>query len=131
MLAGIAALIIADAKNEGTILTPDDVRAKLRKIAFDIGPDGHDESYGHGMPIFGKEENPDPPEEPPEEDEPDGKAKGGLPQANCIYWRMFGDFIEEAGQCLDDGKTMEASIAAGLRKLRAHKTAVNVMLNRK
>ena len=130
MLAGIAALIIADAKNDGEVLTPADVRAKLRKIAFDIGPAGHDESYGHGMPIFGKEENPDPPEEPPEEEEPDGKAKGGLPQANCVYWRMFGDFIDEAGQSLDKGMSMEASIGAGLRKLRAHKTAVNVLLQK-
>ena len=130
MLTGVAALIIADAKLDGEILTPADVRAKLRKIAFDIGPEGDDESFGAGIPIFGHDAPvtpPTPPVTPPNDDK--AKAKG-MPEANCLYWRMFGDFIDKVGESLDAGKTMEASVAAGLRKLRAHKTAVNVMLKR-
>lgn len=132
MLAGIAALIIADAKQDSDeILTPAEVRAKLRKIAFDIGPEGDDESFGAGIPIFGHTNN-DAPVDPPVEDEPDeGVSKKGLPQSNCAYWRMFGDFVEAVGESLDDGSSMEKAMAAGFRKLRAHKTAINIAIGNK
>ena len=127
MLAGIAALIIADAKNDGEILTPADVRSKIRKIAYDLGEAGMDESFGHGLPIFGHDGSEEPTEPPEEPDEPDGKKKS-MPQANCVYWRMFGDFIESVGEELDGGKSMEQAMAAGFRKLRAHKTGINILL---
>jgi subtilisin len=128
MLAGIAALIIADAKDDNEILTPADVRAKLRKIAYDIGQDGLDESFGHGLPIFGHDGSGEPVEPPPEEpDEPSGSKKG-MPEANCVYWRMFGDFIDSVGSELDGGRSMEGAVAAGLRKLRAHKTGINILI---
>jgi len=56
-VAGVVALILADAHNDSQRwLTKDDVVAKLRKIAFDVGGDGFDEVYGHGIPVFAKHE---------------------------------------------------------------------------
>jgi subtilisin len=50
-LAGVAALILADATVK---LSPDELKKKIEKIAYDVGPKGFDETYGHGIPIFGK-----------------------------------------------------------------------------
>lgn len=58
-LAGIATLIIADEfKDNGKWLTPDEVTAKLKKIAFDCGSQGFDDVYGNGIPIFRNGDNP-------------------------------------------------------------------------
>lgn len=51
-ISGVVALILADARNDGKTMTPDDVRKSLQKIAYDVGEEGFDELYGHGIPIF-------------------------------------------------------------------------------
>ena len=133
MIAGVAALIIAKHRAEGTELSPAEVREHIGKIAFDIGGDGLDHSYGNGMPVFGKDPGsalppPVPPPVPPPSD--DGKIKSnGLPQANCVYWKMFGEFVDELSQGLDDQRSFDTSLAAALRKVRKHKTAVNTLIN--
>lgn len=64
-LAGVAALIISDAKlgDNPRRLTPAEVKYKLNKIAFDIGPKGWDAQFGYGIPVFGHT-NPEPMTEP-------------------------------------------------------------------
>lgn len=52
IIAGIVALILSDAKIGGKELTRSEVIEKLNKIAFDIGPEGLDASFGYGLPVF-------------------------------------------------------------------------------
>jgi subtilisin len=52
IIAGVIALILSDAKNSGKELSRSEAIEKLDKIAFDIGPEGLDSSFGHGIPIF-------------------------------------------------------------------------------
>lgn len=51
-ISALAALIIADARTKNHKLSPSDVKNKIKKIAFDIGPEGKDEFTGYGIPIF-------------------------------------------------------------------------------
>lgn len=51
-LAAVGALILAEHKARGEVLTPDDLIAHLKKIAYDVGPAGFDELTGAGIPIF-------------------------------------------------------------------------------
>lgn len=75
-LTGAVVLIIADEfKSTGKWLTPSEVTEKLKKIAFDVGAEGFDSIFGHGLPIFVTgEELPPPlppdPSKPPVEDNP-------------------------------------------------------------
>lgn len=54
-ITGIIALIMADALNGANprILTPEEVRTKLKKIAVDVGSAGWDPQTGYGIPVFG------------------------------------------------------------------------------
>jgi subtilisin family serine protease len=52
-LVGIAALIISKHLKEGVVLSPAELREHIQRIAYDVGKDGFDELYGHGIPIFG------------------------------------------------------------------------------
>jgi len=72
-VAGIVTLILADEyKDNEKWLTPDEVTEKLKKIAFDCGPQGFDEMYGNGIPMFknGDSAEPVPEPEPPKKKEP-------------------------------------------------------------
>lgn len=51
-ISALAALIIADARTKNHSLLPNDVKNKIKKIAFDIGPEGKDEFTGYGIPVF-------------------------------------------------------------------------------
>ena len=53
-ISAVAALIIASHKDRGETLTPLQVKEHLKDIAYDVGPEGYDETFGHGIPIFGK-----------------------------------------------------------------------------
>lgn len=52
IIAGIASLIIADAKLNKESLTFNEVKEKLKKISLDLGVSGFDPIYGWGMPVF-------------------------------------------------------------------------------
>jgi subtilisin len=58
-LAGVVALIMSDALKGASPrrLTPDEVREKLKKIAYDVGPKGWDEQFGFGIPVFSHNDN--------------------------------------------------------------------------
>lgn len=103
-LAAVGALIISDHLKRGEILTPADVRAHLKRIAYDVGEAGFDELYGNGIPIFSN--NPDdpigepvitpvcPPNTAPEPSKWLVK-KAGLPEADCVYWRATQGFVND------------------------------------
>ena len=55
VISGICALIIAKHRMDGVQLTPEGVREELRKISYDIGPEGRDEYTGYGIPVFTKD----------------------------------------------------------------------------
>lgn len=55
-VAGVGCLIAAKFKAKGIRLTPEEIRGRLRKIAYDVGPDGKDDMFGYGIPIFTKED---------------------------------------------------------------------------
>jgi subtilisin family serine protease len=57
-LAAVGALILSEHKKRGVKLSPEDLREHMKRIAFDVGEDGFDKEFGHGVPIFGKPENP-------------------------------------------------------------------------
>lgn len=65
-LAAVAALILADARLGANPrkLTPDELKAKLQKICFDIGGDGFDVKTGWGIPVFTGADIPDGPAQP-------------------------------------------------------------------
>lgn len=52
VITGICALIISKYKAEGKKLTPDEVRAHLKSISYDLGPEGRDDFTGWGIPVF-------------------------------------------------------------------------------
>lgn len=55
-VAAVGALIQSDFKKRtGLFLKPDDLRDELRKIAYDVGPEGRDEEFGWGIPVFRKD----------------------------------------------------------------------------
>ena len=57
VITGICALIVSKSRSEGKNLTPEGVREELKKISYDIGPEGRDEYTGWGIPVFTKETN--------------------------------------------------------------------------
>jgi subtilisin family serine protease len=52
-LTGAAALILAKHRKAGQIMQPDDVYEHIQRVAYDVGPEGYDDLYGHGIPLFG------------------------------------------------------------------------------
>lgn len=83
-LTGVAVLIMSDEmKDKGKVPTPVELVDKLKKIAYDVGAEGFDEIYGHGLPIFTSSEEQLPANG--ECHEPDckcQKCKSGSPTAN-------------------------------------------------
>lgn len=56
-VAAVGALIQSDFKKRtGLFLKPADLRDELRKIAYDVGPEGRDEEFGWGIPVFRKDQ---------------------------------------------------------------------------
>jgi len=55
-VAGVGCLIAAKFKAKGIRLSPEEIRGRLRKIAYDVGPEGKDDMFGYGIPIFTKED---------------------------------------------------------------------------
>jgi len=116
-LAGIAALILADNKQDNDkILTPDELVEKLKKIAYDVGADGFDDVFGHGIPIFTSSEQPEEPEEPEEPEKPDdddgnnSPCKLGLPMAKV--------FVDGTVGALNTNASLEASMSEGFKELQ-------------
>lgn len=130
-LVGAAALILADARTGANPrkLSPKELGDKLKKICFDLGPTGFDESTGYGIPLFTNyaADNdttvpaPDPVTEPVT-----GKRFLGTPMANCAYWRMFRDFTEAAVPL--PGETPDTALTRALTGLRIHTRALDKLV---
>lgn len=54
-LSGLCALVLSSHKKRGKTLTPDELYDHLKRISFDVGPQGFDEMYGWGIPVFKSE----------------------------------------------------------------------------
>lgn len=52
VVSGICALIISKYRKDGKTLSPDEVRAHLKSISYDLGPEGRDDFTGWGIPVF-------------------------------------------------------------------------------
>lgn len=129
-MAGIVTLIMADEFSDtGKMLNKDEVVEKLKKIAFDVGPEGFDETYGYGIPVFVQHNEPDEPDEPDTPEQPDEPANPpdnpnkepegddgispcrlGLPMAKV--------FVNSTVKALDESETLEYSIEKGLREIQ-------------
>ncbi len=115
-LAGIAVLIMADElKDNDKLLTPDELVVKMKKIAYDVGEEGFDEIYGHGIPIFRSSGEPEEPEEPEQPDEPDNDdsdspCRLGLPMARA--------FVDGTVSELSKNNGLEDSMAKGFKELQ-------------
>jgi len=130
-LAAIVALIKAKHRADGVELGPAQLRDHLQKISYDVGPEGFDETFGHGLPVFGKHEDPQtypavPDEQDKSPEQPDDKKSG--PRANCVYWRMWGDFISSVNGSLDDDPDLKKAIVKGIRSVGRATKATNKAL---
>lgn len=67
VIAGVVALIQAEAKAKGKALTPDEVYDRLVSIAVDVDKPGKDDYTGNGIPIFTSQWE-EPKEEPAKEE---------------------------------------------------------------
>jgi subtilisin family serine protease len=129
----VAALILAKHRKEGEELSPAELKDHLKKIAYDVGPEGFDETFGHGIPIFGRTEDPIPeePEEPNDPPQDDDSSKPG-PKANCAYWRMWRGFIQSVdAQLAQNPVDLGAALASGVNRLANQTEVIDQALKRK
>ena len=85
--------------------------------AYDVGNDGFDDVYGHGIPIFKASEEPSEPEVPEEPKEPEkpkddnnSPCKLGLPMAKV--------FVDGTVGALNENSSLEDSMARGFIDLQ-------------
>jgi subtilisin family serine protease len=127
--AAVGALILADSKKDGIVLSPAELRAKLRKIAYDVGPGGFDETFGHGIPIFGSGGDPyepdDTPPPPPPSDDP-GKKLGI--RSDCATWKLVQSTVRGMARQLDSGEHIDHVISHGIRSLAREVTALDKVI---
>ena len=120
-MSAMFALIIADEKNDhNRWLSPDEAVEKMKKISFDVGADGFDEQFGHGIPVFSNIEEPDEPgDQPnpipiPEPSPPSGK-KSSFPCG--MTWSLLSTFGDAAGKAAKAGATPDGAILAGFKSI--------------
>lgn len=114
-IAGLVALIQADYnQTHDGWLTPNEVYNKLKKIAFDVGPEGYDESFGFGIPIFGPSYDlPDESPQAPPYVVPDPGSEVKKSKALC---GVFGSFINAAAAAVTSGKPVSKAVGAGIQR---------------
>lgn len=119
-LAGIATLILADEMNDhNKWLSPAELVEKMKRISYDVGGDGFDETYGHGIPIFrsgdGEPDEPDtgePPDQPPPPPPPQEPVKKNSFPCG-MTWKLMKSFADGAGKASADGASPDGAILAG------------------
>lgn len=122
-LAGVIALIQADhyARAKGW-LSFQEVYDKLKKIAFDVGSDGFDNTFGHGIPIFRADDDtpvppPLPPSDPPPVDPepPIAPPPSGKDPCDCtLAVPLVSEFFKGAGGAVEQGVPGIDAIGKGL-----------------
>ena len=111
-LAGVATLILADAHNDSGIwLSPAELVIRMKKIAFDVGSDGFDDTFGNGIPVFKRNEQiiPEPIPEKPEE------KKNLFPCG--LTWKILSVFSKGAEIAERGGADQDGAILAGLQSV--------------
>lgn len=121
-LVGLATLILSEHRKRGEKLSPDELKDHIHRIAFDVGPEGYDDTFGWGIPVFHKGDDPyaPPGEAPaplPPTTTPDAGAvkKLGI-EPNCLSWRLLLKFVSS----LDENMaflTPSEAFAATLKEL--------------
>ena len=111
-LAGVATLILADAHNDSGIwLSPAELVIRMKKIAFDVGSDGFDDTFGNGIPVFKRNEQiiPEPILEPP------AVKKNLFPCG--LTWKVLKAFSKGAEIAERGGADQDGAILAGLQSV--------------
>ena len=137
-MAAAGALVLADARSGANPrkLTPAELKAKLNKICFDLGPAGWDQDTGVGIPVFtnyasdapGAQQPQDPVPAEPAQPPTVGKFGLGLPTSDCLYWRMFSKFVDTLNKSMDEGESVSKSFAAAIRGVHHDVTAINKVI---
>ena len=112
MIAGIAALIIAKHRDAGEELSPFEVKEHIRKIAFDLGEEGFDHSFGFGIPIFGQNIDEYTPYK-----EPVFGVKS-VPEDNCMQWKCLDGVVNAYFKGNDNTLVRIHHVFKFLRKFR-------------
>lgn len=111
-ITGLVALIQADYKqNHRCWLPPTGVYTKLKKIAYDVGPEGYDTSFGYGIPVFGTIS--DYPLN--ESDEIFVEVTPKKPTKKSPLCGLVGQFLTATAASLRSGTTLRVAIGAGIR----------------
>ena len=107
-ITGLVALIQADFKNKyNRWPTPGEVRGKMKKIAFDVGPEGYDTTFGFGIPVFGTMNDTIP-------DELQKPVPEPVKERNSICG-VLGQFITSAATAIDKGDSVEDAVGTGIQ----------------
>jgi subtilisin family serine protease len=127
--AAVGALILADAKNDGVMLSPHELRVKLRKIAYDVGSDGFDHVYGHGIPIFGSGGDLYTPDSVAVT-KPDTSKKLGI-RSDCYIWRMTRRLVKNMMAKLNATGSVGDALDHGIRSLDDEMEAIERLIHTK
>ena len=126
-VCGIAALILSKHKQQGVRLSPEELREHIRRIAYDIGPEGFDPRFGHGIPVYGHINANDPdhipvPQDPGPEPQPRRRkgAKTMGPNPDCAYWKLWKSFIQAVDADLVCTENLRSALASGITRLANH-----------
>lgn len=133
--AAIGALIKSDHRKRGEELSPAELKDHMQRIAFDVGPDGFDELWGHGIPIFRKGPDPYdtsvPVDDPPDPAAPQTGAGAGAKfgiRSNCSIWRLVYKYVGRLNTNLHSYPT-ETAVKITVNDLAGELTRVNAHLN--
>ena len=127
-ISGVAALIMSRHLKRGkSILSPDEVRERIRKIAFDIGPEGLDDKFGHGIPIFGGGEVDHIESKKDESESTDNKGKKSL--CSALGALGMGDtFIRAMSKKLEEGASSEEALKAASKAYETRSARVKALI---
>lgn len=135
-LAAVGCLILSMHKAKGEKLTPAELKEHIKRIAFDVGPAGFDEIFGHGIPVFGHNNTglvtPGPvvPAPAPDKDR-HWFNKKSMPSADCLYWKMWNKFTDEVAKGKAVGQDPATTLMAGLDVLISETARVNAIITKK
>jgi subtilisin family serine protease len=132
VITGVVALIQADYFNKHQrYMTFQEVYAALKKIAFDVGPDGFDDEFGYGIPVFQYDQVPVDPgsgSETPPVDEPssgqppvtppDDQQPKKWPCDCSLAFPLVGEFLNGAGAAAEAGSNADEMLRRGVLAAR-------------
>ncbi len=132
VIAGVVTLIQADYfKKHNRYMSFQEVYAALKKIAFDVGPDGFDDHFGYGIPVFQYDQVPVEPGSGSETAPPDEPSSGQPPvtppsddqpkkwPCDCsLAFPLVGEFLNGAGAAAEAGSSADEMLRRGVLAAR-------------